>query len=103
MAIEPEDVVVVATARTPFGKFGGVLSPLSAIDLGAAAVREVLRRSQVEPAHIDQVILGNVLADGLGQIPARQVALKAGIPATVPALSINKVCASSLKACGLAA
>src|SRR5260370_6824341 len=98
MAIEPEDVAGVAAARTPFGKFGGVLSPLSAIDLGAEAVREVLRRSQVEPAQIDQVILGNVLADGLGQIPARQLPLNPGIPPTVPSLSLNKASASSLNA-----
>src|SRR5579872_2336070 len=98
-----EDVVIVAAARTPFGKFGGALSSLSAIDLGAAAVREVLRRAQLPGGDVDQVILGTVIPAGLGQIPARQVALGAGIPAEVPSLSINKVCASSLKACSLAA
>jgi len=100
---ESQDVVIVAAARTPFGKFGGVLSALSAVDLGAAAIREVVRRARVDPASVDQVIMGNVLPDGLGQIPARQAALKAGLPAEVPALAINKVCASSLKACTLAA
>ncbi|MDB5076290.1 MAG: acetyl-CoA acetyltransferase [Chloroflexi bacterium] len=103
MSMELQDVVIVAAARTPFGKFGGVLSPLSAVDLGAIAVREAISRIGLDPAGIDQVILGNVLPDGLGQIPARQVALKAGIPAQVPSLAINKVCGSSLKACSLAA
>ncbi len=98
-----DDVVIVAAARTPFGKFGGALSGLSAIDLGAHAVREVLRRADLSGGTVDQVILGNVISAGLGQIPARQVAIKAGIPAEVPSLSINKVCASSLKACSLAA
>jgi acetyl-CoA C-acetyltransferase len=94
---------VVAAARTPFGKLGGALTPLSAVDLGATAIREVLRRVDLPGSAVDQVIMGTVITAGLGQIPARQAAMQAGIPADVPALSINKVCASSLKACTLAA
>jgi acetyl-CoA C-acetyltransferase len=97
------DVVIVAAARTPFGKLGGVLRDLSAVDLGAHAMREVVRRAGLTDGGIDQVIMGTVIPAGLGQIPARQAAIAAGIAATVPALTINKVCASSLKACSLAA
>jgi acetyl-CoA C-acetyltransferase len=97
------DVVIVAAARTPFGKLGGVLRGLSAVDLGAHAVREVVRRAGLTESGIDQVILGTVIPAGLGQIPARQAAIAAGISPDVPALTINKVCASSLKACSLAA
>ncbi|MGH2344439.1 MAG: thiolase family protein, partial [Chloroflexota bacterium] len=97
------EVVIVAAARTPFGKLGGALRGLSAVDLGAHAVREVVRRAGLMDGGIDQVILGTVIPAGLGQIPARQAAIAAGIPAAVPALTINKVCASSLKACSLAA
>jgi acetyl-CoA C-acetyltransferase len=97
------DVVIVAAARTPFGKLGGVLRGLSAVELGAHSVREVVRRVALIEGGIDQVILGTVIPAGLGQIPARQAAIAAGISPEVPALSINKVCASSLKACSLAA
>ncbi len=97
------DVVIVAAARTPFGKLGGVLRGLSAVDLGAHAVREVVRRTGLAQGGIDQVILGTVIPAGLGQIPARQAAITAGISPDVPALTINKVCGSSLKACSLAA
>ncbi len=97
------DVVIVAAARTPFGKLGGVLRDLSAVELGAHAVREVIRRAGLTDGGTDQVIMGTVVPAGLGQIPARQAAIAAGIAATVPALTINKVCASSLKACSLAA
>jgi len=98
-----EDVVLVAAARTPFGKLGGGLSTLSAPDLGAAVIKEVLERAHVEGAGVDQVIMGTVLTAGMGQIPARQAAIKAGLPTSVPALTVNKVCASSLKAVNLAA
>ena len=98
-----EDVVLVAAARTPFGKLGGGLSTLTAPELGASVIKEVLSRSHVEGADIDQVIMGTVITAGIGQIPARQAAIKAGLPTSVPALTVNKVCASSLKAVNLAA
>ena len=96
-------MVLVAAARTPFGKLGGGLSSLSAPELGAAVIRELLDRSSVAGGDVDQVIMGTVLAAGMGQIPARQAAIKAGLPTTVSALTVNKVCASSLKAINLAA
>ena len=89
--------------RTPIGKFLGGLSSLSAPELGAIAIRETLARSGIESADVDEVIMGNVLAAGLGQAPARQAALKAGLPDTVPAVTVNKVCGSGLKAVMLAA
>lgn len=98
-----EDVVLVAAARTPFGKLGGGLSTLAAPELGAVVIREVLDRAGVDGADVDQVIMGTVITAGMGQIPARQAAIKAGLPTSVPALSVNKVCASSLKAVNLAA
>jgi acetyl-CoA C-acetyltransferase len=98
-----EEVVIVSTARTPVGKLGGALSGLSAIDLGARAIQGALARARVPAERVDQVIMGTVITAGLGQIPARQAALKAGIPKEVSALSVNKVCASSLKAVNLAA
>jgi len=97
------DVVVVAAARTPFGKLGGGLSALPAPDLGAIVIREVIDRAQVDGDAVDQVIMGTVITAGMGQIPARQAALKAGLPTSVSALTVNKVCASSLKAVNLAA
>jgi acetyl-CoA C-acetyltransferase len=98
-----EDVVLVAAARTPFGKLGGGLSALPAPELGAVVIKEVLSRARVEGAEVDQVIMGTVITAGMGQIPARQAAIKAGLPTSVSALSVNKVCASSLKAVNLAA
>jgi acetyl-CoA C-acetyltransferase len=98
-----EDVVLVAAARTPFGKLGGGLSSLTAPALGASVIKEVLDRTRVEGADVDQVIMGTVITAGMGQIPARQAAIKAGLPTSVPALTVNKVCASSLKAVNLAA
>ena len=94
--------VIIAAARTPIGKFLGALSPLSAPDLGAVAIREALRRSGVPAEDVQDVIMGNVVQGGVGQAPARQAALKAGIPASVSALTINKVCGSGLKAVMLA-
>jgi len=95
--------VLVAAARTPFGKLGGGLSTLAAPELGAVVIKEVLDRAQVDGGDVNQVIMGTVITAGMGQIPARQAAIKAGLPTTVPALSVNKVCASSLKAVNLAA
>ena len=96
-----EDVVLVAAARTPFGKLGGGLSSLTAPELGGIVIREVLDRTGLDGADVDQVIMGTVLTAGMGQIPARQAALNAGLPTSVPALTVNKVCASSLKAVNL--
>ncbi|MGH7670487.1 MAG: beta-ketoacyl synthase N-terminal-like domain-containing protein, partial [Gemmatimonadaceae bacterium] len=95
--------VIIAAARTPIGKFLGGLAPLAAPDLGAIAIRAALERSGVPPAEVQEVIMGNVIQGGVGQAPARQAPLKAGIPASVSALTINKVCGSGLKAVMLAA
>lgn len=95
--------VIVATARTPIGRYLGALASLSAPDLGAIAIREALRRSGVPGAEVQEVIMGHVLQGGTGQAPARQAMLKAGVPDTVSALTINKVCGSGLKAVMLAA
>ena len=97
-----EDVIVEA-ARTAIGSFNGALASFSATDLGRAAIMAVLERAGIKPNMVDEVILGNVLQAGLGQNPARQAALKAGIPAEVPAYTVNKVCGSGLKAVNLAA
>jgi len=98
-----KDAYLLGGVRTPIGKFLGGLGSLSAPELGAIAVRESLARTNMDPAEVDEVILGNVLAAGLGQAPARQAALKAGLPDTVAALTVNKVCGSGLKAVVLAA
>jgi len=95
--------VIVSAARTPIGKFLGALSSLSAPELGAIAIREALRRANVAPETIQEVIMGQVIQGGTGQAPARQSALKAGIPATVSSVTVNKVCGSGLKAVMLAA
>ncbi|MBA3466718.1 MAG: acetyl-CoA C-acetyltransferase [Gemmatimonadaceae bacterium] len=94
--------VIVAAARTPVGKFLGSLSSLSAPELGAIAIREALRRSRVSDGDVQEVIMGHVVQGGTGQAPARQAALKAGLPPTVSALTVNKVCGSGLKAVMLA-
>jgi acetyl-CoA C-acetyltransferase len=94
--------VIVGAARTPIGKFLGALSSLSAPELGAIAIREALKRSKVAAADVNEVIMGHVIQGGTGQAPARQAALKAGIPATVSAVTVNKVCGSGLKAVMLA-
>ncbi len=101
--MDANDVVITAGVRTPFGKLGGALTSLSAVDLGAAVIREALERSKVPDEAVGQVIMGTVVPAGLGQIPARQAAFKAGLPAEIPALSINKVCGSALKAVNLGA
>ncbi len=95
--------VIVSACRTPVGKFLGSLKGFQATDLGAFTVREAVRRADLRPDQVDEVIMGNVLAAGLGQNPARQAALKGGLPVTVPALTVNKVCGSGLKAVALAA
>lgn len=97
------DVVLVAAARTPIGKFQGALGGFKATELGAAALREVLARAKLAPDQVDEVILGCVLAAGQGQNPARQAAIAAGVPNTVGSFTINKVCGSGLKAVMLAA
>jgi acetyl-CoA C-acetyltransferase len=91
------DVYIVGAARTPIGRFLGGLSGLRAPELGAAVVREALRRAGVPPAAVDEVLLGSVLQAGLGQNPARQAALGAGLPPSVAAATVNKVCGSGLK------
>ncbi len=96
------EAVIVAAVRTPVGKFQGALSPLSATQLGALAVKEAVRRSGLEPVQIDECIMGNVLSAGLGQNPARQAALYGGLTVETAALTINKVCGSGLKAVDLA-
>jgi acetyl-CoA C-acetyltransferase len=95
--------VIVSAARTPIGKFLGGLSTLQAPELGAVAIRAALTRANIAPELVEEVILGNVIQGGVGQAPARQAAIKAGIPATVSALTVNKVCGSGLKAVMLAA
>ena len=97
-----QQVVIVAATRTPIGSFQGALAMLSAVDLGTVVVKALLARSGVAAEQVDEVILGQVLTAGCGQNPARQTALNAGLPYSVPALTINKVCGSGLKAIHLA-
>ncbi len=97
------EVVIVRAARTATGRFGGSLAAIPAPELGAVVIRALLERSGIRPEQVDEVILGQVLTAGDGQNPARQAALKGGLPDTVPALTINKVCGSGLKAVHLAA
>ncbi|HEX2185251.1 MAG TPA: acetyl-CoA C-acetyltransferase [Chloroflexota bacterium] len=98
-----QDVVIAGAARTPVGRFMGGLSAFSAPELGAVAIRAALERAGVEPQAVDGVIMGCVLPAGVGMAPARQAALKAGLPSSVPALTVNKVCGSGLVAVALAA
>ncbi|MFQ3680743.1 thiolase family protein [Roseiflexus sp.] len=97
------DIVVIGAARTPIGKFQGMFRAVAATDLGAHAIRAAIARAAVDPALIDECIMGNVVSAGLGQAPARQAALRGGLPESVGALTINKVCGSGLKAVTLAA
>ncbi|MCK8492873.1 acetyl-CoA C-acyltransferase [Spirosoma sp. RP8] len=97
------EVVIISAVRTPIGSFGGVLSTLSATDLGAAAIRGALTRAGVSANQVQEVYMGNVVSANVGQAPAKQAALKAGLPATIPCTTINKVCASGTKAIMLAA
>jgi acetyl-CoA C-acetyltransferase len=97
------EVAIVSAVRTPVGKFQGALADLSAVELGAIAVREALRKANIDAASVDECIMGCVLPAGLGQNPARQAALRAGIADTVSALTVNMVCGSGLRAVALAA
>ncbi len=98
-----EDIVIVAAARTAVGKFGGTLAKTPATELGATVIKELLARSGLQGEQIGEVILGQVLQAGTGQNPARQSVIKSGLPQAVPAMTINKVCGSGLKAVMLAA
>ncbi|MBI4545221.1 MAG: acetyl-CoA C-acyltransferase, partial [Gemmatimonadetes bacterium] len=95
--------VIVSGARTPIGKFMGGLAPVPATELGAVAIRAALERSGIERSDIEDVILGNVVSAGLGQAPARQAALRGGVPDTVGAMAVSRVCGSGLQAVMLAA
>lgn len=97
-----KEVVIVAATRTPVGSFQGALSAIPAVELGATVIRRLLADTGLDPGHVDEVILGQVLTAGAGQNPARQAALKAGLPVAVPAMTLNKVCGSGLKALHLA-
>ena len=97
------DAVIVGAARTPIGSFGGALANTPAHSLGAAVIKSLLEKTGLEPAQVDEVILGQVLTAGAGQNPARQAAVEAGLPHSVPSMTINKVCGSGLKAVHLAA
>ncbi|MDP9528841.1 acetyl-CoA C-acetyltransferase [Pseudomonas protegens] len=98
-----QDVVIVAATRTAVGSFQGSLAGIPAVDLGAAVIRQLLAQTGIDPAQVDEVIMGQVLTAGAGQNPARQAAIKAGLPHAVPAMTLNKVCGSGLKALHLAA
>src|SRR3954469_11602532 len=98
-----EEIVIVGAARTPIGKFSGSLAKTPAADLGALVIRKVLERAGVAPEQVSEVILGQVLTAGVGQNPARQAAIKAGLPDMIPAMTINKVCGSGLKGAMLGA
>lgn len=98
-----EEVVIVAAGRTAVGKFGGALAKIPAVDLGAHVIRQLLAQTGIAPDAVSEVIMGQVLTAGAGQNPARQASIKAGLPNMVPAMTINKVCGSGLKATHLAA
>ncbi|WEG18700.1 acetyl-CoA C-acetyltransferase [Alkalihalophilus pseudofirmus] len=97
------EVVIVSAARTPVGTFGGALSSVPAVDLGAVAAKEAIKRANIQPEDIDEVLIGNILSAGLGQNVARQVAIYAGLPETTPALAINKLCGSGLRTVSMGA
>ncbi|WP_125153349.1 acetyl-CoA C-acetyltransferase [Clostridium rectalis] len=96
------EVVIASAVRTAVGSFGGVLKDVPAVDLGATVIKEAINRAGIKPEQVQEVILGNVLQAGLGQNPARQAVIKAGLPQEVPAFTINKVCGSGLRAVSLA-
>ncbi len=98
-----QDIVIVSAARTAVGKFGGSIANVPATELGAIVIREAIARARLDPAQVGEVILGQVLAAGAGQNPARQASMKSGVPKETPALTINAVCGSGLKAVMLAA
>ncbi len=101
--LKMREVAIISAVRTPVGSFGGTLAEIPAAELGALVIREAIKRAGVESSNVDEVIMGNVLQAGLGQNPARQAAVKAGLPLEVPAWTLNKVCGSGLKAVGLGA
>src|SRR5438270_953917 len=103
MTWKDNDAVIISGVRTPVGKFQGSLSDLSAVQIGAIAVREAVNRAHIDSAQVDECIMGNVVSAGLGQNPARQAALGGGLSDSVGAMTINKVCGSGLKAVALAA
>ena len=98
-----DNAVIVGAARTAIGRYGGGLSPLRAVDLGGAAIAAATERSKVDPGAVDEVIFGQVLQAGEGQITARQAAVRGGLPMTVPSITVNKVCLSGMAAIGMAA
>ena len=98
-----KDVVIVSAVRTPIGSFMGALSTITAPELGAIAIKGALNKIKLDPSKVEEVLMGNVVQAGTGQAPARQAAIYAGIPNTVPCTTVNKVCASGMKAVMLAA
>ena len=98
-----QDIVIVSAARTAVGKFGGSIANIPATELGGIVIREAIARAKLDPAQVGEVIMGQVLAAGAGQNPARQASMKSGVPKETPALTINAVCGSGLKAVMLAA
>src|SRR5215469_15188290 len=102
-SVDMREAVIVSAVRTPVGKFQGSLASFSAPQLGALVVRETVRRAGIEPAQVDECIMGCVLQAGLGQAAARQAAIRGGLPPEASALTVNKVCGSGLKAVSLAA
>ena len=98
-----KDVVIVSAVRTAIGTFGGSLKDVPAVDLGALVIKEAVNRAGIKPELVEEVIMGNVIQAGLGQNTARQAAVKSGLPEEIPAMTINKVCGSGLRAVSLAA
>ena len=96
------EAYIVGGVRTAIGRFNGTLAPLNTIDLGSEVIKEVIRRTGIKGAEVEEVIMGNVLQAGLGQNPARQASIRAGLPENIPAFTLNKVCGSGLKSVGLA-
>lgn len=93
-----KEVVITSAVRTPIGNFGGALAPLSAVELGKIAAKEAIKRSGIKPDQVGEVIVGNILSAGLGQNVARQIGIHAGVPDSVPAITINQLCGSGLRA-----
>eukprot|EP00854_Cymbomonas_tetramitiformis_P007504 gene7504-8931_t len=102
-SFSPQDVCIVGFARTPMGAFNGSLASLSASELGAVAIKAALNRAAISPDMVDEVLMGNVLSAGVGQAPARQAALGAGVPTSACCTTVNKVCASGMKTITMAA
>ncbi len=98
-----KEVVIVSAVRTALGSFGGSLKTVPAVELGATVIKEAVNRAGIKPEAVEEVIMGNVIQAGLGQNPARQSSVKAGLPVEIPSMTINKVCGSGLRAVSLAA